>query len=51
MRLIILFVLIFHTALAQSPNLDGSRWVLSAYAQGPRFVQVSPTYGATLEFT
>lgn len=54
MRFIVLFVLIaqiVQTALAQSPNLDGTRWVLSAYAQGPRFVQVSPTHGATLEFT
>jgi len=50
MRCIVLFVLLANIALAQSPSLDGTRWVLSSYAQGLRFVQVLPSHGATLEF-
>ncbi|WP_299430238.1 META domain-containing protein [uncultured Meiothermus sp.] len=54
MRFIVLFVLLIkiaQIALAQSPSLDGTRWVLSSYALGSRFAQVSPAQGATLEFT
>jgi len=38
-------------ALAQGTSLEGTRWTLTSYAQGGRFVPVGPEAGVTLEFT